>query len=1352
MLRTKILSIFDKALSTGHVVWRDSTAHFVFAASVRYQFRLATALAQKPAGHETKPATTQKDFNPFLPYDEALFVESFDNYNLLLNKFSIVRGHVLLTTKDFQRQVEPLNASDFAAAWRTLHAPGMSQYMCFYNSGKNAGASQHHKHLQLIPEADEDAGQPFPPIRAILSAETESVARPGTPFKHEALPFAHCLVLLPSTLSSEEPIAAGKQLEALYQQSLKKAFGDAGHDMGTCLDPDTQDRSAQPSYNVVLTSEFLMVVPRRAERADGISLNAVAFAGMMLVKSQEELDLAIEKGPIELLTQVTYPVSVKKISDPAAVDAQIAQIQKKISIEQTLHDGANKMLRNLTDKSAREQCEMNALEAKRRMSFLEGELRKLHIRKSSVSAPQQGPPFGGVAAGSGPTFGSRHSSLEDVMDHRGSGRGGTPAGSGTTTPSRGAASVASSSAHSLEHTNSGPTGITNFDNMKYGTALTAEKVKYRLKEVRHKLAVEQKVKAGTENMVKALSIGPSASQDPTVMGELMDKIAEANAKTAFLQKAEHKYSGLTVVEEEEEEGYLADVRMKKTGRLRAKIIGATNLPGRRSAKDEIMAIVRVDGVIKHETKPTRNQWQETIDIQVDKAQEVEIAVYDRSWTLLGLVWFRLWELEEDIKVKHGGANDDVDETWLDLEPAGQILAKLNFVAMGRAKTARDQVFRRNPVQKVFPKNGHRFLPQSFYHVMQCALCNEFLGRQGYQCQSCSYTVHAKCYNRVITKCLTKEDVRIQKDANTGQLLKYTIPHRWESTTNLGAAWCTHCGYMLPPGRKMHKCTECSKTSHKECSPLVPHFCGLAPEMADTLVAAFEEHERKLHQKEMEDAEKARRESRRASVGTDLSADSAATVASIVDDYVEPRPPPRDHSIHSPSAFPPPKPLPQVPEPGQQQSPVPALPSTRVEVRPHQKPYPGTQQEQQTPPPVPYRGGVPLPIPPRPADVLPPQHHPQYQQQQQQHYPPQTQPPPQHLQQQPPRPLRLPPTEVTLNDFNFLAVLGRGAFGKVMLASEKATQSLYAIKALKKEFIIQNDDVKSTKLEKRIFQAASAAHHPFLVNLHSCFQTDTRVYFVMEYVSGGDLMAHIQEKKRFSQARAKFYACEVLLALEYFHANNIIYRDLKLDNILMAPDGHIKVADYGICKENMPYGQTTRTFCGTPDYMAPEVLSSNRYGRSVDWWSFGVLIYVMLVGRYPFHGEDEQDVLDAILNDAVEYPSNIPKDTLSLLQGLMNKNPARRLGGGRLGAEEIKRHPYFIGVDWKAFMDKRIPPPWVPTIKHATDVSNFDPEFTREKAVLTPINSVLSTADQNEFRDFTYVSEWANAARAGVAVH
>lgn len=345
-----------------------------------------------------------------------------------------------------------------------------------------------------------------------------------------------------------------------------------------------------------------------------------------------------------------------------------------------------------------------------------------------------------------------------------------------------------------------------------------------------------------------------------------------------------------------------------------------------------------------------------------------------------------------------------------------------------------------------------------------------------------------------------------------------------------------------------------------------------------------------------------------------------------------------------------------------------------------------------------------------------------------------------------RHVNLPKTEVSLKDFQFIAVLGRGAFGKVMLAAEKSTSQLYAIKALKKEFIIQNDDVKSTKLEKRIFQAANGAKHPFLVNLHSAFQTDSRVYFAMEYVSGGDLMAHIMEKKRFSQARAKFYASEVLLALEYFHKNNIIYRDLKLDNILLTPDGHIKVADYGICKENMPYGQTTRTFCGTPDYMAPEILSSNRYGRAVDWWSFGVFIYVMLVGRYPFHGEDEQDVLEAIMADAIEYPASLGKEVLSLLKGLLNKNPAKRLGGGRQDAEEIKRHQYFAGVDWRMVLEKKITAPWVPTIRHATDVSNFDPEFIREKPVLTPITSVLSTQDQEEFKDFAYVSEWAQQMR------
>jgi classical protein kinase C len=177
--------------------------------------------------------------------------------------------------------------------------------------------------------------------------------------------------------------------------------------------------------------------------------------------------------------------------------------------------------------------------------------------------------------------------------------------------------------------------------------------------------------------------------------------------------------------------------------------------------------------------------------------------------------------------------------------------------------------------------------------------------------------------------------------------------------------------------------------------------------------------------------------------------------------------------------------------------------------------------------------------------------------------------------------------IGLDHFNFLAVLGKGNFGKVMLAETKRSRRLYAIKVLKKEFIIENDEVESIKSEKRVFLIANRERHPFLTNLHACFQTETRVYFVMEYISGGDLMLHIQ-RGQFGTKRAQFYAAEVCLALKYFHENGVIYRDLKLDNILLTLDGHIKIADYGLCKEDMWYGSTTSTFCGTPEFMAPEV--------------------------------------------------------------------------------------------------------------------------------------------------------------------
>ncbi|KAI1298499.1 Serine/threonine kinase [Mortierella claussenii] len=333
-----------------------------------------------------------------------------------------------------------------------------------------------------------------------------------------------------------------------------------------------------------------------------------------------------------------------------------------------------------------------------------------------------------------------------------------------------------------------------------------------------------------------------------------------------------------------------------------------------------------------------------------------------------------------------------------------------------------------------------------------------------------------------------------------------------------------------------------------------------------------------------------------------------------------------------------------------------------------------------------------------------------------------------------------PRRVGLDDFNFLAVLGKGNFGKVMLAEDKLTKGLYAIKVLKKEFIIEHDEVASTRSEKRVFQAANKERHPFLVGLHSCFQTETRIYFVMDYVSGGDLMLHIQ-REQFSERQAKFYACQVLLALEYFHKNNIIYRDLKLDNILLALDGHIKIADYGLCKEDMYYGSTTNTFCGTPEFMAPEILSEQKYGRAVDWWAFGVLIYEMLLGQSPFNGNDEDEIFEAILEDEILYPINMSRDSVSILQKLLTRDPEKRLGSGKTDAEEIKRHPFFKGVNWQDILDKKVPPPFFPKVRGPTDTSNFDVEFTREIPVLTPVHSHLTANDQANFQGFSYVAEW-----------
>ncbi|KAJ6512105.1 protein kinase C1 [Mycena vitilis] len=713
--------------------------------------------------------------------------------------------------------------------------------------------------------------------------------------------------------------------------------------------------------------------------------------------------------------------------------------------------------------------------------------------------------------------------------------------------------------------------------------------------------------------------------------------------------------------------------------------------------------------------------------------------------------------------------DGID-AWFAVEPAGAILLHLNFIKENVRKRPMDAPLgglgRQGAVRKrkdeVHEMNGHKFVQRQFYQLMLCAFCSEFLlNAVGYQCEDCRYTCHKKCYEKVVTKCISKS----YDGQGDEEKINHRIPHRFEPLTNIGANWCCHCGYMLPLGRKnARKCSECNITCHANCVHLVPDFCGMSMETANILL------------RDWRDINKSRGDKTTAPRKQLTMADSTAAMGNmrLGPDSAPPdygRPPPavdpryasdprylQQQQSQQPTPHPHmPPPLGQVPYPPSPSAARP--PGARTPVPPgydqpqQARPPPGSFDPASTPGsdgyPAPYPGPPRSPQPGAQPGARPAKHGglPPSPNQRQGSMPPPPPPPPMQMTGPPrgtPQPTRQPTRKrkVGLDDFNFLAVLGKGNFGKVMLAEEKKTNGLYAIKVLKKEFIIDNDEVESTRSEKRVFLAAARERHPFLLGLHSCFQTETRVYFVMEYVSGGDLMLHIQ-RKQFSLRQAKFYASEVLLALEYFHKNGIIYRDLKLDNILLTLDGHVKVADYGLCKEEMWYGKTTSTFCGTPEFMAPEILLEQRYGRAVDWWAFGVLTYEMLLGQSPFRGDDEDEIFDAILEDEPLYPITMPRDAVSILQKLLNRDPLRRLGAGEEDAEEIKRQPFFKDVNFDDVLNKRIPPTYFPSINGSADTSNFDEEFTKEQPTLTPVHGQLSSRDQQEFSGFSWVANWAD---------
>uniref|UniRef100_A0A8C5XDJ3 Protein kinase C n=1 Tax=Microcebus murinus TaxID=30608 RepID=A0A8C5XDJ3_MICMU len=325
-------------------------------------------------------------------------------------------------------------------------------------------------------------------------------------------------------------------------------------------------------------------------------------------------------------------------------------------------------------------------------------------------------------------------------------------------------------------------------------------------------------------------------------------------------------------------------------------------------------------------------------------------------------------------------------------------------------------------------------------------------------------------------------------------------------------------------------------------------------------------------------------------------------------------------------------------------------------------------------------------------------------------------------------------KLKIEDFILHKMLGKGSFGKVFLAEFKKTNQFFAIKALKKDVVLMDDDVECTMVEKRVLSLAW--EHPFLTHMFCTFQTKENLFFVMEYLNGGDLMYHIQSCHKFDLSRATFYAAEIILGLQFLHSKGIVYRDLKLDNILLDKDGHIKIADFGMCKENMLGDAKTNTFCGTPDYIAPEILLGQKYNHSVDWWSFGVLLYEMLIGQSPFHGQDEEELFHSIRMDSPFYPRWLEKEAKDLLVKLFVREPEKRLGV----RGDIRQHPLFREINWEELERKEIDPPFRPKVKSPYDCSNFDKEFLNEKPRLSFADrALINSMDQNMFRNFSFVN-------------
>uniref|UniRef100_A0A674F617 Ribosomal protein S6 kinase n=1 Tax=Salmo trutta TaxID=8032 RepID=A0A674F617_SALTR len=324
-----------------------------------------------------------------------------------------------------------------------------------------------------------------------------------------------------------------------------------------------------------------------------------------------------------------------------------------------------------------------------------------------------------------------------------------------------------------------------------------------------------------------------------------------------------------------------------------------------------------------------------------------------------------------------------------------------------------------------------------------------------------------------------------------------------------------------------------------------------------------------------------------------------------------------------------------------------------------------------------------------------------------------------------------------SQFELLKVLGQGSYGKVFLVRKiKGSDrgQLYAMKVLRKATLKVRDRVRS-KMERDIL---AEVNHPFIVKLHYAFQTEGKLYLILDFLRGGDLFTRLSKEVMFTEEDVKFYLAELALALDHLHSLGIIYRDLKPENILLDEEGHIKITDFGLSKEAIDHDKRAYSFCGTIEYMAPEVVNRRGHTHSADWWSFGVLMFEMLTGSLPFQGKDRKETMALILKAKLGMPQFLSPEVQSLIRALFKRNPTNRLGAGPDGVEEIKKHNFFGNIDWNKLYRREIKPPFKPAVGRPDDTFHFDPEFTSRTPTDSP--GIPPSANTHQlFRGFSFVA-------------